>query len=300
MTASQIRTLFGIQSDPGFPKCNYRWPVTPLLLVIITLSSLSGCSNGPQPRDSNFHPRDVDTSAGSEPYSRQVVTISQLEAFQARIGQWNQSFHQRFDQLHQRQIQQIQARGTRIRAMMNGNEITLDQRNILLELSLSSLAEQPNPSLVARRQYLVTQYLALDIHDRVQQLSSTSQPGIQQRIAQQLLAIHDGHYPQEVADVIVGFDDDRLRPKAPDLTYPAVPSADNMNRIVNAVDLIDDFERTMIEREHYLDALEDYLTYPVKYSRLNPTLTVRRSILEYELTPQTLSISALEQLASME
>merc|ERR1711879_978302 len=174
---------------------------------------------------------------------------------------------------HKQQILQVHHRGMRLHALRDDNTLSLEQHNLLQALAYQ--AHQKDPATLPHQQTLVKQFMALEVRRLIKALAWAEQPQQRHHLATRLLALHDGDYEQPLHDVILGFEPETGRPQPPQLQYPAVPPADDINRSVNMVNLMDDYERTMIERSQYLDRLSDSLNQPMAYSRLNPDQSFR-------------------------
>lgn len=263
------------------------------LSLMVALTALGGCSQGPT-RDLNYHPADKDISAPADQYAANQISISQLQAFQQRMGSWNQHYHTQLKALHQQQILQVHQRGLRLHALRDDQSLGLEQHNLLQALAYQ--AHQGSAETLEHQQLLVKQYMTLEVRQLVKALAWAEEPTQRQQLADQLLALHDGHYNVTLTDIILGFEPETSRPQPPELVYPAVPPAEHTNNAVHPVQLIDDYERTMTERSRYLDQLTDYLQRPLAYSRLNPDQTFRTHMLSHELAQAGISEQDFFQL----
>lgn len=261
--------------------------------LMLLVAALGGCSQGPS-RELNYHPADKDISAPADQYAANQISISQLQAFQQRMGSWNQHYHTQLTALHQQQIQQVHQRGLRLHALRDDQSLGLEQHNLLQALAYQ--AHLGSAETLERQQMLVKQYMTLEVRQRVKALAWAEDLIQRQQLAEQLLALHYGHYSDTLTDIILGFEPETSRPQPPELVYPAVPPAEHINNAVNPVQLIDDYERTMTERSRYLDQLTDYLQRPLAYSRLNPDQAFRTQMLSHELAQAGMSEQTFFQL----
>ena len=251
-----------------------------LMTALISGTLLSGCTNGPV-QTLDYHPNDKDLSANADTYGARQIEISQLLSFQQRIGEWNRQYHVQLDALHREHIRQVHLRALRLHALRDNQTLPLEQHNVLQALAYQ--ANEPRDVMLTRYPRLTKQFLALEIRQLANQLAWAETASEQERLAQQLLAIHDGDYPQHLRDVILGFSPDIGRPTPPELTYPAVPPEEAINGSVDMVKLSEDYESMMVARSLYLEEMTDYLRQPLAHSPFNPEPEFRTYVLEYEL-----------------